>query len=184
MGKKKKVLPDMGNGDDGKEYGKSRSAKKRESTALQKLGENLAKLGPEARKGLPLTEDLMQALAFYDSLSEGEAARRQRQYIGKLMREADVPAIMEALKKLESPHAIQMARFHSAENWREKLLSTTETERMAEEFFETFRLKAEMAEKGDLIKLAQRCRLAGGSDPALKRNLFRQILALLEKAES
>lgn len=182
MGKRSKATLNMENKDDESGQSKSRSAKKRESAALQKLGENLTKIKPEARKNLPLSQDLLDALAFHDSLTEREAARRQRQYIGKLMRYADVPAIMAALEKLESPHAAQMARFHAAETWREKLLSAPALDAALEDFFKTYHLNPEFGEKKDLASLAGRARELGGSDPALKRNLFRLILSFLEKS--
>lgn len=80
---------------------KSRSAKKRECLALQKLGEELIKLSSEKRKTLKLPEELDEALQMYDSLSDKEAKRRQRQYVGRLMREVDTLAIQEAIKKAQ-----------------------------------------------------------------------------------
>lgn len=159
----------------------SRSAKKRESAARQKIGESLIKLSPEERRGLPLSEDLLEALSFCDSLSDKEALRRQRQYIGKLMREADTPAIMAALGKMENPHAAQMARFHAAERWREKMLADPIAGAAA--FWERQPgLAPDAGAKRDLISLAERASQAGSGDPALKRSLFRLILGLLEKA--
>lgn len=162
----------------------SRSAKKRESTALQKLGENLTKIKAESRKDLPLSEDLLQALAFHDSLTNKEACRRQRQFIGKLMRNEDTAAIYAALERLESPKAQQLARFHAAERWREKLLASSEISELVEEFISANGLNADANDTRDLLSLAERAQAAGGTDPALKRNLFRQILALLEKGAS
>lgn len=78
----------------------SRSAKKRESTALQNLGEELAKLKPAERARLPLTPELVEALTELDRLTNREAVRRQKQYIGRLMREADAGAIREGLEEL------------------------------------------------------------------------------------
>lgn len=71
----------------GQEDAPSRSAKKRESTALQKLGEWLAKLKPEERAGLDLPADLLEALEQYGRMPDHESRRRQRQFIGRLMRE-------------------------------------------------------------------------------------------------
>lgn len=68
----------------------SRSQKKRDSTELQKLGEELAGLAPAKLALLPLTEDLEHAFAEYRKLKSKEAKRRQLQYIGRLMREAQL----------------------------------------------------------------------------------------------
>lgn len=66
----------------------SRSQKKRDSTELQKIGEELAGLAPAKLALLPLTEDLENAFTEYRKLKSKEAKRRQLQYIGRLMREA------------------------------------------------------------------------------------------------
>lgn len=65
----------------------SRSQKKRDSSQLQKIGEELANLAPAKLAGLPLTEDLQKAFAEYRRISNKEAKRRHLQYIGRLMRE-------------------------------------------------------------------------------------------------
>ena len=68
----------------------SKSAKKRNSAALQKLGEQLCGLSPQYRQKLNLAADLEEALCENDKIKNHEAGRRQRQYIGKLMREVDL----------------------------------------------------------------------------------------------
>lgn len=82
----------------------SRSAKKRASTALQKLGEELAELSPVQRQELPLPPELMDALAMHDAITDREGARRQRQYIGRLMREVDAESIATALRHWRAAH--------------------------------------------------------------------------------
>lgn len=73
----------------------SRSQKKRDSLALQKLGERLAKIPAAQRARLPLPEDLRDALDEYDRLSGYEARRRQIQFIGRIMREANQEGTLE-----------------------------------------------------------------------------------------
>ena len=65
----------------------SRSAKKRQATALQNLGEELAGLSHDLWSGLP--DDLRGALQQCAGLKDHEARRRQQQYIGRLMRDLD-----------------------------------------------------------------------------------------------
>ncbi len=71
----------------------SRSQKKRDSTALQELGEELAKLPATKLAKLPLTEDLEIAFSDYRRSTNREAKRRLLQYIGRLMREAQEEAL-------------------------------------------------------------------------------------------
>lgn len=65
---------------------------KRRSTALQELGERLLALRPAVRATLDLPPELEEALAFHDTLTKHEARRRQRQYVGRLMRELEPEA--------------------------------------------------------------------------------------------
>ena len=62
----------------------SRSAKKRQSSALQDLGAELTKLPVNELDRLPLTPDLLEALRLYARISNREGKRRQLQFIGRL----------------------------------------------------------------------------------------------------
>ena len=73
---------------------KSRSQKKRESTPLQGLGEDLTRLSPAVLRGLDLPADLLSALLEFSKLKTHEAKRRQMQYIGRLMRELEDPTTL------------------------------------------------------------------------------------------
>ncbi len=80
----------------------SRSQRKRESTALQRLAEELARLAPSEWERLPLTEDLLSALRDLRRIRDHEGRRRQMQYLGRLMREADGAAIEAAFADLKA----------------------------------------------------------------------------------
>lgn len=82
----------------------SRSQKKRDSSQLQKTGEELAELAPAKLAKLPLTEDLKDAFAEYRKITNKEAKRRHLQYIGRLMREAQEEAEAEGKEDLVSAY--------------------------------------------------------------------------------
>ena len=84
-------------GENGEEERVSRSRRKRESAALQELGEKLAALAPARRELLPLTPDLRDALAEYRRLGSREVRRRHLQYIGRLMREAEADGALDGI---------------------------------------------------------------------------------------
>ncbi len=82
---------------------KSRSQKKRESTAMQKMGEELASVAPSVWHRLPLSPDLLAALEEHASMKGHETKRRHMQYIGRLMREeADAEAVQLFLQSLDA----------------------------------------------------------------------------------
>lgn len=79
----------------------SKSEKKRQSLALQEIGEKLASLSLEERGKLNLPADLAEALLEHDRIGSREGRRRQRQFIGKLMREmADEQAGKALIEKI------------------------------------------------------------------------------------
>ena len=75
--------------------GPSKSQLKRDSTALQDLGRELAELGKERLARVPIDEDLRDAVKDYQRFTAHEARRRQLQYIGRLMRNVDPGAAVK-----------------------------------------------------------------------------------------
>lgn len=78
----------------------SKSAKKREYLALQKLGEELITLRESELATLPLDEELLLAIRDAQQITARGAMRRQKQFIGKLMRHADPEPLLIAMAKL------------------------------------------------------------------------------------
>lgn len=106
----------------------SRSAQKRASSALQKLGEELTLMTPAARQELDLPQDLLDALANHDSIKSREGKRRQKQYIGKLMRHVDAGAIARGLIARRSQIAGGPEWLAMAKNYTGLLLTVPEKE--------------------------------------------------------
>ena len=82
----------------------SKSQRKRDAHAAQKLGQRLVSMREQELRDLPLEDILREALAEARRLTSRPALARQHQYIGKLMREADVAAIEAALAAREDAH--------------------------------------------------------------------------------
>jgi ribosome-associated protein len=101
----------------------SKSARKREMERLQKLGERLLTLKPEQLANMALSDLLRAAIAESRRIKSHEGLRRHRQYIGKLMREADSNAIETALNLLEQTHQTHTRLFHDLENTRNELIT-------------------------------------------------------------
>ena len=73
--------------------GRGRSARKRASHEVTKLGEELVALRPEQVAALALPERLEDAIAEARRLTSFGAKRRQALFIGKLMRQLDEAAV-------------------------------------------------------------------------------------------
>jgi ribosome-associated protein len=101
----------------------SKSARKREHLALQELGERLIALPDHELDALPVTDELAKAVRDAAKIRSRSALKRQKQYIGRLMRTADAGAILAALERREAGAAVAKRLFTDAESWRDRLLS-------------------------------------------------------------
>ena len=105
----------------------SRTDLKRESTELQKLGEDLLTLRVDLIERLDVSEKLKDAVAEAKRITNFEGKRRQMQYIGKLMRKVD-PEVLEtmrsALVEQNSGSAQENLVLHLTETWRDRLLAS------------------------------------------------------------
>jgi len=103
----------------------SKTDLKRESAALQKLGEDLLTLRADLMAKLPLSDKLVEALAEAKRITNFEGKRRQMQFVGKLMRLLDedtVEAVKAALEVQRKGSAADTAALHQAELWRDRLI--------------------------------------------------------------
>ncbi len=104
----------------------SRTDLKRESTELQKLGEDLLTLRADLMTRLELPDKLVEAVTEAKRISNFEGRRRQMQFIGKLMRQLDAPRlddIRTALQEQHAPSAQETLVLHQAELWRDRLIA-------------------------------------------------------------
>ena len=81
--------------------GRGRSARKRASHELTRLGEELTALRPEQVAALALPEQLEDAITEARRLTSFGAKRRQSQFIGKLMRKLDDDTVAAIRKTLD-----------------------------------------------------------------------------------
>jgi ribosome-associated protein len=100
----------------------SKTRRKRDMHALQDLGERLAKLSSEQIARIAMPEELREAITEARRITKHEARRRQMQYIGRLMRDADPEPIREALDTLAGNSAAETARQHRIERLRRQLI--------------------------------------------------------------
>jgi ribosome-associated protein len=100
----------------------SKSHRKRESESRQALGEALIDLGHGELDALDIPERLRQAIQDAQNIRKHEALRRQKQFIGRLMRDVDPEPIQEILARRDAVRNRDTRLFHAAENWRRRLV--------------------------------------------------------------
>jgi ribosome-associated protein len=104
----------------------TRTDLKRESTELQKLGEDLLTLRADLMDRLALPDKLVDAVSEAKRITNFEGRRRQMQFIGKLMRlltPEKLDEVREALQEQHLPSAQETMVLHAAETWRDRLLA-------------------------------------------------------------
>jgi len=161
--------------DDGGGERPSKSARKRAAHAAQDLGEALLRLSDAELAALELPERLREALHAARSISSRAAGARQRQYIGKLMRQVDPEPIRAALAARSARDARDTERFRRIENWRERLI-TEGAAALAE--LAGWHPGIDVPEWQRRIGAARAERDRGGSAGAASRELFRALRAL------
>lgn len=100
----------------------SKSQKKRESLALQDLGGELVALSSVQLARIDMPDALRLAVREAQRINSNGAKRRQMQYIGRLMREADPTPIQAALDAIKGVSAAAKAREQRLERLRARLM--------------------------------------------------------------
>jgi ribosome-associated protein len=154
----------------------SKSERKRVAHAAQDLGETLIGLRDSDLVALDLPERLVDAIREARRIPSRGGGARQRQYIGKLMRDIDPEPIRAALSARSEESAREAERFKRLESWRERLI--TEGGAALEEL-ERWRPGLDRAEWMHRIGAAQSERDRSGSGAA-GRELFRALRTLFE----
>ncbi|MGB5245256.1 MAG: ribosome biogenesis factor YjgA [Woeseia sp.] len=104
----------------------SKSAKKREAQAIDSLAKRLLELNKEQLAGIPLDAELRAVVEETGKITANSALRRQRLYLAKQLRRADVTEIQRACDALERAELSDQKLFHQAERWRDRLLAERE----------------------------------------------------------
>jgi ribosome-associated protein len=101
----------------------SKSQLKRDSEKLQLFGRQLVEMPDNQLQKFALDENLKAAIYEARRLPSREAKRRQIQYIGKLMRTADIEHIELTLARLDNQSKTFRQHFAKLERWREQIIN-------------------------------------------------------------
>ena len=155
---------------------KSKTQVKRELHALVDLGERLTTLKPDLLNRLPLTDGLRRALADAPKHTANIARKRHILFIGKLMRDQDIDAILTLIDQLDASTRQYNERFHGLERWRDRLLGGDDA--VLESFVGDYP-EADRQHLRQLIRQAQH-EAAQSKPPAASRKIFKYIRELDE----
>jgi ribosome-associated protein len=161
--------------------GPSKSARKRAAHAAQDLGEELIRMRDNDLVTLNLPEGLVDAVREARRITSRAGGARQRQYIGKLMRDIDLEPIREFLASRGKIDAREAERFKRVEAWRERLIVEGAP---ALEELERWRPGLDRDEWSHRLSAAQAERARTGATGAASRELFRALRALFDTSST
>ena len=102
--------------------GPSKTQLKRESHHLVDVGEEILKLSSEDIRSLQLPDELDEAITTALKIKSRSGLKRQRLYIGKLLRSMESEEIEARLRKIQHRHDTNTAQFKRLEKWRDSLI--------------------------------------------------------------
>jgi ribosome-associated protein len=157
----------------------SKTKRKAAMDELQDIGVRLIELSKDRLTKLDLPETLLDAIKEAKRITANGASRRQRQYIGSLMRNVDVAPILEQLEKWDGKNNEENAYFHRLENWRSRLIA--EDNALAE--FMTAHPNVETQQIRTLIRNAKR-EQEQNKPPKSSRELFKLLREITRSKSS
>jgi len=155
---------------------RSRTQKKKDDRALQRLGEELLNLSRDQLAAIAMPSELAEAVAMGRRMTRHGARRRQLQYIGALMRNIDPAPIRNALDDIHRGSHQKALVFKKLENWREALIEGDE------KVIEEILIQCPGAERQRLMQLSRNARKEKQSGKGVKasRMLFRYLRELTD----
>ena len=128
MVKQQNNTPSTDENDEATHEGRPNKSKlKRESEHLLHVGEQLISLKASELSSMDLPEELEEAIHAARKIASRSGLKRQRQYIGKIMRQIDSDVVEEQLQKIKHLHDTNTARFRKIESWRDRLIEDDKT---------------------------------------------------------
>ncbi len=157
--------------------GPSKSQRKRDSTALQMLGDELSKFPERQLESFPLSDNLRESIIEMAGMPQRGARKRQLKYIGGLLRASEVEPILEALAKVKSQSALGVRQHHRVEQWRDRLIAEGDSAlgELVSEYTQV--------DRGQVRQLvrAARSELAAEKPPRSTRRLYQYLRDIVDE---
>lgn len=152
----------------------SKTQRKREAEALQKMGKDLISLSESDWKLMQLPDNLIEALQEARRIHSNNAQKRHLQYIGKLMRDIDPEPVIHYFNARRAEKNSEIQRHHHLEALRDTLIAGGEA---AVKTFTKEHPAASLKQLSHFVRQAHREREAG-HPPKSARALFRYLKEL------
>ncbi len=155
----------------------SKTRRKRECDDLQDLGEQLIELKADELDRFELPDNLRDAINAAKKIHQRGALKRQKQFIGRLMRDVDAEVITQRLEEIRHKDDVNNALFKRIEKWRDRVIEEGDTaiNELVEEYPEADRQHLRQLQR-NAIQEKQR-----GKPPVAFRQIFKYIRELADK---
>lgn len=101
----------------------SKTRRKRECDAMQKIGEDLITLKLSELEQIDIPDRLRDAILEAHKIKQHGALKRHKQFIGKIMRDIDADDIAKQLNDLRHKDDLNNANFKRIEKWRDRIIN-------------------------------------------------------------
>jgi len=155
--------------------GPSKSQKKRDSTALQKLGAELVTLSRERLSKIEMPDRLRDAILEAQRITAHEGKRRQLQLVGKLMRGVDAEPLQAAMDEINGSSAASVAHQKRLERLRTQVMESEAVFSEIARDYPTANIQLLRQLRRNALKEAQQSK-----PPRAFRELFRQLREVVE----
>ena len=155
----------------------SKTQRKRECDELQQLGEQLITLKIEELNNFELSDELFDAIRAAKKMRQRGALKRQKQFIGKLMRNVDAEQLSQRLEDIRHKDDVNNAHFKRLENWRDRIITEGDTaiNALLEEYPDADRQQLRQMYRNAINEQKK------NKPPASSRQLFKYLRELSEK---
>lgn len=156
----------------------SKTQRKQNCDEMQELGEKMIELNKDDLSKIHMDDELRRALEEAQRMKSNGALKRQKQYIGKVIRNLDDETLEPQLNRILHKHDIYNADFKRMEKWRDAMLDN------GDESINTFVEQYPMADRHHLRQLVRNAKKEKLSNkpPAAYRQIFKYIREIADQA--
>ena len=155
----------------------SKTQRKHECDVMQELGEKMIALNKEDLSKINMDDELRRAIEEAQRMKSHGALKRQKQYIGKVIRNLDDDTLQPQLNRILHKHDIHNAEFKRMEKWRDIILENGDQGINA--FIEEYPV-ADRHHLRQLVRNAKKEKL-NNRPPAAYRQIFKYIREIADQ---
>jgi len=156
----------------------SKTQRKHDCDVMQELGEKMITLNQEELSKINMDDELRRAIEEAQRMKSHGALKRQKQYIGKIIRNLEDETLEPQLNRILHKHDIHNAEFKRMEKWRDTILENGDQGINA--FMEEYP-DADRHHLRQLVRNAKKEKL-NNKPPVAYRQIFKYIREIADQA--